>query len=339
MAVANFPTIDPQRNLHYPARNPTNKGAPMRLATLLFAACFALTAHAGPQDSVKPYAPKQIAPGTWVITGPVEEPSVRNQGFMNNPAWIIAGDQVVVIDPGSSVQAGRMVAKAIRKTTQLPVTAVYNTHVHGDHWLGNQAILEAWPKAVLIAHPDMIAKAHAGEAANWVKLMSSLTQGYTDGTQAVIPTVATADGMTRTHGNRTLTIHSSNDAHSKTDIMIEVDNGVLFTGDNVMNHAVRRMDDGTFTGNIKAIDRALKLPVKVVVPGHGDTGGPMILKAQRDFFQTLFDAVKAEYDAGKSDFEMKPAVVEKLAAFRQWDGFDASIGKQISLAVLEIEQQ
>lgn len=310
----------------------------MRLVTLLLAASLAFTAHAGPKDTVKPHAAKQVAPDTWVITGPLGEPSVQNQGFMNNPGWIIAGDQVVVIDPGSSVQAGRMMVSAIKKTTKLPVTAVYNTHIHGDHWLGNQAILEAWPKAVLIGHPDMIAKAHESEAATWIKLMSQLTKGYTDGTRAEIPTVATSDGLVSTFGTRTFKVHSSNDAHSKTDIMIEVDNGVLFTGDNVLNHRIARMDDGTFKGSIKIIDRAMALPVKVVVPGHGNVGVPAILKAQRDYFKTMYDAVQAEYEAGKSDFEMKPAVIKKLAAFVKWHGFDAAIGKHISLAVLEIEQ-
>ncbi|MDP1927628.1 MAG: MBL fold metallo-hydrolase [Thiobacillus sp.] len=311
----------------------------MRLTALFFITSLALSAHAAPGDTLKSYPAKQVAPDTWVITGPLGEPSVENQGFMNNRAWIIAGDQVIVIDPGSSVQAGRMVVKAIQKTTRLPVTTVYNTHVHGDHWLGNQAILEAWPKAVLIAHPDMIIKAKAGEAESWVKLMSNLTRGYTDGTRAEIPTIATTDGLVSKIGNRSFRIHSSNDAHSKTDIMIEVDNGVLFTGDNVLNQRVARMDDGTFNGNIKAIDRALTLPVKVVVPGHGKPGSPAMLKTQRDYFQTLFDAVKVEYDAGKSDFEMKPAVVKKLAAYKKWHGFDTAVGKQISLAVLEIEQQ
>ncbi|MDO9221737.1 MAG: MBL fold metallo-hydrolase [Thiobacillus sp.] len=311
----------------------------MRLTALFFITSLALSAHAAPGDTLKSHPAKQVAPDTWVITGPLGEPSVENQGFMNNPAWIIAGDQVIVIDPGSSVQAGRMVVKAIQKTTRLPVTTVYNTHVHGDHWLGNQAILEAWPKAVLIAHPDMIIKAKAGEAESWVKLMSNLTRGYTDGTRAEIPTIATTDGLVSKIGTRSFRIHSSNDAHSKTDIMIEVDNGVLFTGDNVLNQRVARMDDGTFNGNIKAINRALTLPVKVVVPGHGKPGSPAMLKTQRDYFQTLFDAVKVEYDAGKSDFEMKPAVVKKLAAYKKWHGFDTAVGKQISLAVLEIEQQ
>ncbi|MEQ1592887.1 MAG: MBL fold metallo-hydrolase [Thiobacillaceae bacterium] len=313
----------------------------MHLAHRLFflATLFSSLALASPNDIIRSYPAKKVAPDTYVIHGPLGEPSVANQGFMNNPAWIIAGDQVVVIDPGSSVQAGRMVVQQIRKTTQLPVTAVYNTHIHGDHWLGNQAILEAWPKAILIAHPDMIARAQAGEAQSWITTMSRLTQGYTDGTRAEIPTIATFDGMASKIGNRWFKIHAPENAHSKTDIMIEVDNGVLFTGDNVLNKRVARMDDGSFGGSIKAIDHALTIPATVIVPGHGKTGGREMLTAQRDFFQTLFDAVKMEYDAGKSDFEMKPAVVRKLAAFKKWHGFDTAVGKQISLAVLEIEQQ
>lgn len=311
----------------------------MRILALFLAASLALTAHAGPKDTVKSYLPKQVAAHTWVITGPLGEPSAANQGFMNNPAWIIAGDQIVVIDPGSSLQAGRMVVKAIKKTSSLPVTAVYNTHIHGDHWLGNQAILEAWPKAVLYAHPDMITRARAGEAESWVRLMERMTGGYTRGTEAAVPTTATADGQVSTFGTRSFKVISSDDAHSKTDIMILVDNGVLFTGDNVLNGRVGRLDDGTFKGNIRAIDRGLEARPRIVVPGHGATGGPEVLQAQRTYFKTLYDTVKTEYDAGKSDFEMKPAVVGKLGAYRKWNGFDAAVGRHVSLAILEIEQE
>lgn len=305
---------------------------------LLSAVLFSATLYAAPKDMIRHYPVDKVAPDTYVVHGPLGEPSVANQGFMNNPAWIIAGDQVVVIDPGSSLQAGRRIVQLIKKTTPLPVTTVFNTHIHGDHWLGNQAILEAWPKATLIAHPNMIARAQE-DGHMWVNMMSRLTRGYTDGTQAVIPTQPTTDGMTSKIGTRTFKIHSSNDAHSKTDIMVEVDNGVLFTGDNVLNKRVARMDDGTYAGTIKAIDRALALPTKIIVPGHGKTAGPEILSAQKDYLQTLYDAVKVEYDKGKSDFEMKPAVAKKLAKFRHWQNFDASLGKLISLAVLEIEQQ
>ena len=311
----------------------------MRTTLLMSVALFSTTLYAAPQEIIRNYPADKIAPDTYVIHGPLGEPSVANQGFMNNPAWIIAGDQVVVIDPGSSVQAGRRVVQLIKKTTSLPVSTVYITHIHGDHWLGNQGILEAWPKATLIAHPDMIARAKSGDGQTWVNLMSRLTNGFTDGTQAVIPTQPASDGMTSKIGTRTFKVHSSNDAHSKTDIMIEVDNGVLFAGDNVLNKRVPRMDDATYLGTIKAIGRAQSLSSKTIVPGHGKTAGPEILRAQKEYLQALYDAVKVEYDKGKSDFEMKSVVAKKLAKFKHWQNFDASLGKLISLAVLEIEQQ
>ncbi len=294
---------------------------------------------AAPNDVIRTYPVEKVAAGVYVMTGPLGEPSVANQGFMSNPAWVVTRDGVVVIDPGSSVQTGRRVVKEIKKTSGKPVTHVFISHIHGDHWLGNQAILEAWPRAKLIAHPDMIAKAHAGEAQSWVALMSRLTEGYTDGTRAQIPTVAAADGQLFKIGERRFKVHSVNDAHSKTDLMLEVDGGILFTGDIVLNRRIARMDDGLFQGTIRAIDRALSAPAKIIVPGHGNTGGRDLLTAQKEYFQTLFDAVRTEYDAGKTDFEMKPAIVEKLAKFQQWHGFDAAVGRHISLAVLEIERQ
>ena len=33
-----------------------------------------------------------------------------------------------------------------------------NTHIHGDHWLGNQAVRAAFPDAVIYGHPEMLAE-------------------------------------------------------------------------------------------------------------------------------------------------------------------------------------
>ena len=85
-------------------------------------------------DIVRDYPADQIAPNTFVIHGPLGYPAVDNQGFMNNPGFIITDSGVVLIDPGSSVQAGRMVLKQIGSITDKPITHVINTHVHGDHW-------------------------------------------------------------------------------------------------------------------------------------------------------------------------------------------------------------
>ncbi|MDO9468107.1 MAG: MBL fold metallo-hydrolase [Thiobacillus sp.] len=313
----------------------------MRIFSLLAALAVCTTAIAGPNDVARPYPPQKIHAHTYVIHGPMGIPSVENQSFMNNPAWIITADGVVLIDPGSSVQVGRMVVAQLKKTTKKPVTHVFITHVHGDHWLGNQAVLEAWPNATLTAHPDMIKQAKEGADKFWLDLMSNLTKGYTDGTRAVIPTVEAADGQVFKIGGKTFRIHSSNDAHSKTDLMIEiVEDKILFTGDNVLNRQTMNLRDGTFNGVIKATQRAYDLNAKLYVPGHGKTSSNRTFIAdQKAYFDILLKEVRRMYDEGKSDFEMKPVIAEKLRAYKNWAEFEANLGLQISLAILEIEQE
>lgn len=312
----------------------------MRIVPLLAALAFCAPALAAPNDVVRAHPGEKVSADTYVIHGPQGLPSVANQSFMNNPAWIITDDGVVVIDPGSSVQVGRMVVAQLRKTTKKPVTHVFNTHVHGDHWLGNQAILEAWPKATLIAHPDMIKLAKGGAASFWIKLMSDMTDGFTEGTRAEIPTVEAADGQEFKIGGKTFRIHSSTDAHSKTDLMIEVvEDRILFTGDNVLNGQVMNLRDGTFKGIMKANDRALALNAKQYVPGHGKTGDRKLVEAHKAYFDTLMSEVRRLYDEGMSDFEMKPLIAEKLKAYKDWAEWDTNLGPQISMAILEIEQE
>jgi glyoxylase-like metal-dependent hydrolase (beta-lactamase superfamily II) len=312
----------------------------MRIVSLLAALAFCTPVLAGPKDVVRPYPAQKVHADIYVIHGPQGVPSVANQSFMNNPAWVITADGVVVIDPGSSVQAGRMVMAQLRKTTTKPVTHVFNTHVHGDHWLGNQAVLEVWPKATLIGHPDMIKRAREGADAFWIKLMSDVTKGYTDGTRAEIPTVEAANGQEFRIGGKTLRIHSSTDAHSKTDLMIEiVEDRILFTGDNVLSRQVMNLRDGTFKGVMKETERALALNAKLYIPGHGKSGDRKLVEEQKAWFDILMPEVRRMYDEGKSDFEMKPVIAEKLKAYKQWAEFEANLGPMVSLAILEIEQE
>lgn len=289
-------------------------------------------------NQVRDYPLNKIAAHTYVIHGPLGYPSVENQGFMNNPGFVITKDSVVVIDPGSSLQAGRMFLKQMRAVTKLPVSHVFNTHVHGDHWLGNQAVIEAFPKAKLMGHPAMIKKIADGEGALWVKLMSDSTNGFTNGTQSVPPTIASIDGARYVIGGMTFKIHAPEKAHSHTDIMIEaVEESVIFTGDNALNQTIARMVDGTFKGNIAACDRIAAINAKHYVPGHGPSGDVTVVINFRNYLATVFENVKLQYDQGKADYEMKDSIIAKLKPYQAWNRFDIEVGKHINLAILEIE--
>jgi glyoxylase-like metal-dependent hydrolase (beta-lactamase superfamily II) len=237
------------------------------------------------------------------------------------------------------VQAGRMVLKQMRSITDKPVTHVFNTHIHGDHWLGNQAIVEAFPEAVLMGHPQMIAKARGGEDERWVAMMEQLTEGFTRGTKAVIPEKSVADADVIQINGKTFRIYAPGKAHSGTDIMIEfVEESVVFLGDNVLNERIARMDDATFRGSIQACQVAIDLKAAHYVPGHGQTGDVSVPMNYKRYLGTLYAEVGRLYDEGMSDFEMKPGIVKMLVDYRDWSGFGDEVGKHISLAVLETEQ-
>jgi glyoxylase-like metal-dependent hydrolase (beta-lactamase superfamily II) len=292
----------------------------------------------GPGDVVRDYAAARIATRTYVIHGPREIASVANQGFMNNPGFVVTDEGVVVIDPGSSVQAGRMVLKQVRKVTDKPVTHVLNTHIHGDHWLGNQAMVEAYPGTVLMAHPEMV-KSAPGAGTSWVSLIHRLSGGFTEGTRAVAPTVAIGHGEELRTGGVTFRIHAPPAAHSNTDIMVHVvEDSVLFGGDNFLSRRLPRLDDATFSGNIEACRLVARLKARHYIPGHGPTGGVEIVQAYQSYLVTLYAEVKKHYEAGRSDFEMRDAVVAKLKPWADWVHFDDVVGKHVSLAFLEVEQ-
>ncbi|HHL32341.1 MAG TPA: MBL fold metallo-hydrolase [Oceanospirillales bacterium] len=283
---------------------------------------------------------KKVAPHTLVVMGPTSMPNPENKGFMNNPAFIITEKSVVVIDPGSSVQVGKALLEKIRQKTNKPVTHVFDSHVHGDHWLGNQAIKAAFPEVKIYAHPVMIEEAKAGAAESWIELMKTLTAGATAGTQAVIPDQALQDGQEIKVDDITIKSHLSEKAHTKTDAMFEIiEDKVLITGDNAFNQRMPRLDDGSFLGNMQAMDKGLSLDVDVVIPGHGPVADKVILRDFREFLYTIYDTSKKLLDEDLEAFEMKPVIINKLQKYHDWENFEGAIGKLISIAVLEAEDE
>ena len=282
---------------------------------------------------------EQISDHVYVIHGPKGFPNAMNQGFMNNPVIISTSEGLVIIDPGSSVQVGRMVLQHAAAISDQPVVAAFATHIHGDHWLGNQAITEKYPDAKLYAHPDLIESAQAGAAETWLDLMNQLTAGATEGTQIVIPNNPVEDGDNIMIGDVTFEIHHKGKAHTTNDIgIIIAPDNVLVTGDLVFNRRLGRMDDGSFLGLIETLDHLIGLNPEKVIPGHGQTSDVSIVQAMRDLHHAIYSTVETEYESGKSDFEMKDVVVENTMPFQKWDGYKDGIGRLVSLGYLEVEE-
>ena len=282
----------------------------------------------------------QLTENVYVIHGPHGLPDKSNRGFMNNPGFVLTQQGVVIIDPGSSNEIGKMVLEKIRTVTDKPVIAAFNTHIHGDHWLGNSAIKKAFPKAKIYGHPNMKSLADSGEGDNWVTMLDKLTEGAIAGTVPISPDAAIDDNVTLRLGGISFRVHHHGKAHTDGDIVIEiVEEGVTFLGDTAINKRIGRMDDGNFKGNISTLNSAIKLKSRIYVPGHGPSGGAEIAIAYRDYLKNLHDTVTRLYEEGIPDYEMKPTVKKSVVAYHNWLEFESELGRHISFSYLQVEQE
>ena len=281
---------------------------------------------------------EKVAENTWVIHGPLDMPNPANQGFMNNPGVVLTSEGAVIVDPGSSLQSGEMVLRMLKDVTDQPVVAVFNTHIHGDHWLGNQAIRAAYPNVPIYGHTEMLAMIKDGAGDTWVELMDKLTEGATKGTLVVGPDKALNHGDTIKVGNKTFRIHHHGQAHTRTDLMIEVvEDSVVFLGDNVTTNRIPRMTDGNFTGNINSVDRILEVEATTWIPGHGNTGDTAMVKGYREYLAAVYASAKQAFDADMDSSDVKPIALKATAAYKDWSGYEDEIGPHGAQAYMEVE--
>lgn len=294
--------------------------------------------------TIENYSLEKISKHIYTVIGPNDFPNPKTRGFMNNPAAILTDEGFVIVDPGSGANIGREFLKKLKCISSKPVIAIFDTHVHGDHWLGNQGIRESYPDVPIYAHYRAIERLNAGEAKVWFDRFNRMTEGAisdTD-TRIALPNKPLKGDETIKIGDLTFKFYHPEKAHSNTDMMIEVvEDKVMFTGDVVMNEYMPYSavpEDASFKGTIKALQTALDNDnVKIYVPGHGLPIDKDALHLQIKFTQDLIASVKKYYLQGLQAHEMKDLVAKDMEEYRNWSHFD-ELGKVIAYVYSEVEE-
>ncbi len=312
----------------------------MKKLTLLFTLAFSTITQAWLVDGVD-YKFEKLNSQVYVMHGPLDGPSIENYGFINNPAFIESDNGLILIDPGSSKFAGDNILNEIETITSKPIIAAINTHVHGDHWLGNHAIKDKYPNAKFYAHMNMIREAEYGEAERWTTFYNELTASKAAITVPVIPSYSITHEDTLNIDGQTLIIHSPvPSSHSSSDIMIEHKNSkTLFAGDNALYHRMGRFDgSSSMIDNITLLNYAKSLDIDTYVPGHGHSGSEeKIIDTYLNYLVTIKQEAEKGYEEDLADYEIKPMADKRLADYRSWHGYDEQLGKHIGKMLLEIE--
>lgn len=292
--------------------------------------------------TIENHSLEKVSEHVYTVIGPHDWPNKKSQGFMNNPSAILTNEGFVVVDPGSGANIGREFLKKLKCISSKPVVAVFNTHLHGDHWLGNHGIRESYPNVPIYAHSRAIERLSSGEGKVWFDRFNGMTEGVIADTRITLPDKPLKGGELIKIGGITFKIHHPGKAHSDTDIMIEVVNDkVLLTGDIVMVGFMPYSaipEDASFKGTIKALNDAINNDnIKIYVPGHGLPVERDSLYTQIKFTQDLLASVKKYYLQGLQAHEMKDLVAKDLEEYRTWSHFD-ELGKVLAHVYAEVEE-
>jgi glyoxylase-like metal-dependent hydrolase (beta-lactamase superfamily II) len=282
--------------------------------------------------------PVKISAHCYVIIAKDPEPTPANQGMFSNMGFIITQKGVVVFDTGGSVQIGEMFIRQIKKMTDKPVVKVFNSHFHGDHWLGNHAFVQEWPDIDIYAHENMHAAVKEGVGAFWNNLQAKATNNATAGTVVTAPNQVLKGDEVFDMGDTLLRVHYYGKCHTNADICVEVTaDKTVYAGDILMAGRVANMNDGSYAGSIAGIKQMVEdTQATNYVQGHFKFGSeqPAIYLV---FLEAIYDNALAMQKEGMSVADMKEKIVAKMKMYRDWKGFDSQIGRYIALAYTEAE--
>lgn len=216
-----------------------------------------------------PMTVRQVGPHSYYVEGRLEEASAANQGFIANAGFVITRDGVVVFDTLGSPALGDRLIEEIRKRTKLPIKRVIISHYHADHFYGIPAFrrvgAQIW--ADTRAHAYLNSQAASERLAQRKQIIGRwLGPDFT----LPLPDRWLDKPVDFEMGGVHFSLRHLGPAHSPEDLAMLVEpDGVLYSGDVVYAGRVPFVGNANTRLWLKAIDRLLAIPARVMVPGHG----------------------------------------------------------------------
>ncbi|MFF3863569.1 MBL fold metallo-hydrolase [Streptomyces sp. NPDC002209] len=220
---------------------------------------------------------------------------------LNNAGILTDGGHSALVDTAATENRARQLRRAALRLAPRPPRAVVNTHFHGDHTYGNFV----FPEALTIGHERTRAMVRAAGLH-----MAGLWPDVCWGDIEVTPPELTFQDRTTLHVGdiRAELVHIGPAAHTTDDTIVWLpDQGVLFTGDLVMNGVTPFCVMGSVAGSLRALDRLRALGATTVVPGHGPVGGPELLDANEAYLRWIQRLAREGAAAGATPLELARA--------------------------------
>jgi glyoxylase-like metal-dependent hydrolase (beta-lactamase superfamily II) len=248
---------------------------------------------------------------------PVQRNVYMLLGAGGNTTVQIGNDGVLVVDTQVAGLAPKILA-AIRKLSDKPIRIVINTHVHGDHTGGNEALAKSGPLPVrIMAHENVLKRMTAPNQPSVSEASLPLSEYFTP----------TRDFF---FNGEAIVLHHVPAAHTDGDSLVffrgsdVVSTGDLFTPESYP--VIDLQNGGSVQGVIAGLNRILEITVPAkfqeggtyVIPGHGRLCDEAEVVEYRDMVTIVRDRIQ--------DLIKKGMTLEKVKAARPTRDYDTEYG-------------
>src|SRR6202166_517538 len=210
-----------------------------------------------------------------VFTSPVDQ-------FGVNSVIIEGEHEVMLVDAQLTKTSAEKALQEIKETKK-PLSIIYITHEHADHFLGLEVFKEAYPGVKIIANSavvDRINQVYQEKMEKWQKIFGS-------GATSRVVTISKFDGnFVEFEGSKIEVLkHIRGDTDENTMLWIPGQR-ILIAGDVLFNnmHVYTAETDSKARGEwLNSLNKIRELNPSVAIPGHSKVGAPLDASTAVDF--------------------------------------------------------
>lgn len=239
--------------------------------------------------------PVQVTSDVHCFFGKPEIMDKTNNGNIVNSCYIDAGEGYVVVDTGPSYAYAESAYNAMKKIKPLPVKLVINTHIHDDHWLGNNFFTDQGVR--VLGSDDFKVNADMSVPTRMQTYISA--EAYAK-TKPTMPTEMISADTTLKVGNQTVELKiAKRKAHTAKDLVVFLPKSkVLIAADLVFNDRLPSVRGGDINGWLAALEDLDKLGAVHVVGGHGERTDKDAARMTREYFTQMRTEIRSAIEAG-----------------------------------------
>jgi glyoxylase-like metal-dependent hydrolase (beta-lactamase superfamily II) len=231
--------------------------------------------------------------------------------FWANSVIIEGEHEVMLVDAQLTRKNAEKVLQEINATKK-PLSIIYITHEHADHFLGLEVFKEAYPRVRIIANSavvDRINQVYQEKIDKWQKILGS-------GTTSRVVTISKFDAnFIEFEGSKIEVLKNIRGDTDENTMLWIPGQGILIAGDVLFNdmHVYTAESDSKARGKwSNSLQKIRELKPSVVIPGHSKVGAPLDASTAVDFTENYLLVFEKELKTAKDADSLVNTMKEKF---------------------------